>query len=350
LFKLLTGTAPTQPVPAVTNLCHKAPRAIEKLLQRLLAPDQEDRPECLTEVIETLRAPARRANLPLLVSPLCESETLASQTQPFTPGQLIPKLVNRRSLLVAAAATAASVTLWPRLNSTRSTLGSDRWRSLKPVTPRFLLSLGAPERTSCDVLSNDRIQIVSEDLTLVHLGRPVVGLFRLRVDLQPNEIQPTERQSSGIFFQAQLTRRDAGSVFRFQTVELKRGRLNVDGDITSRYPDRLTWNLWTATRTGERLTATHTPLSEIAVKLNQGAASQQLVLTFGRQGMPEITFNGDKLHQTMWKFSQEARNHQRLSPTQLPTAFLGQLGLFSSNGKNTFQRPQLAYLQDTRDA
>ena len=127
-------------------------------------------------------------------------------------------------------------------------------------------------------------------------------------------------------------------------MELKLDQPNSNGSEVTHSTDLLTWNLWTAKRRGEQLTATCTPLAAIAVKLSADAPTQQLELIVGRQGMPEITFNGDKLHETMWKFSFEARNHQRLSPTQLPTAFLGHLGLISGKGSHTFERPQLTYL------
>ena len=345
LLKLLVGATPTQPVQAITDLRSDVPRAIDRLLRRLLAPAPEDRPESLNEVIETLRTPARSAHLPLLVSPLCPTESLAGQTDVLAPSQLAAKVFTRRSVLAVVAAAGASVILWPRLRSAGPTLQTTRWRSLTPVSPQVLLSLGAAETTSCDVLSDDRIQVVSEDLTLIHLGRPVVGSFAFRVSLHLHE-----RQSCGVFFQGQRTHSEESSAYHFQTIELKPGQLKLNGGEQSRYPDRLTWNLWTATRHGKQLATTCTPLSEIAVKLSEDAPAQQLVLTFGRQGMPEITFNDNKLHETMWKFSLEARDRQRLSPTQLPTAFLGQLGLVSSKGSHTFERPQLTYLGDTHNA
>jgi len=133
-------------------------------------------------------------------------------------------------------------------------------------------------------------------------------------------LHPQEKQSCGVFFQGQQKRLDESSAFLFQTVELKLGQPNSNGSEVTHSTDLLTWNLWTAKRRGEQLTATCTPLSEIAVKLSADAPAQQLVITLGRQGMPEITFNGQQLHATMWRFSQEARNLRRLSPTQLPTA------------------------------
>jgi len=354
LFKLLVGIAPTQPVPAITDLRSDVPRTVDRLMRRLLAPKQEDRPESLNEVIELLGAASRNSNLPSLVAPLCPEAAMTTHTDARPLSKSAPRVFNRRYALAALAAAGASTMLWPLIRTPGPALQTTRWRSLQLLNPNVLLSVGAPEKTSCEVLQDDRIQVVSDDLVLLQLGRPVVGLFGLQVGLQPQE-----QHSCGVFFNGQLKGADEDSesvensknaAFRFQSVELKRGQLEPNGDQTSHNPDRLAWNLWTASWQGDHLAAICTPLSEIAVKLSEAALAQQLVLTFGRQGMPEITFNGDKLHQTMWRFSQEGRKRQRLSPTQLPTAFLGQLGLISGKGSHTFERPQLSYLKETHDA
>ena len=349
LFKLLVGTAPTHPVPALTELRSDVPRSVDQLTRRMLAPAREDRPESLKEVIAVLGTNSGNSNLPLLVAPLCPEAAVVTQTDTLPLRHSNSRIFTRRNALgalaIAGATAGVSMMLRHRLRSVGPKIQTTRWRMLKPVSPSVLLSLGKPEETSCKVLKDDRIQIVSDDLALVHLGRPIAGVFSLRVQLHPHE-----QHSSGVFFQGQLKRSEEDSVFRFQTVELKLGRLKTNGDQTSRYPDRLAWNLWTATRKGKQLSATFVPLAEIAVEQNADAPTQQLELTIGRRGMPEIKFNGDKLHETMWKFSLEARNHQRVSPAQLPTAFLGQLGLISGKGDHTFVRPQLAYLGEADNA
>jgi len=345
LFKLLVGTSPTQPVPALAELRSDVPRSVDRLLQRLLEPEPKDRPESPNEVIEALHKPARSANLPQLVAPFCPEGTVAAQTNvlPQRPSAL--RIFTRRYALAGLAVAGASVMTWPWLGSTGPALQTALWRPLQPISPYVLLSLGAPEETSCNILKDDRIQVVSKDLALIQLGRPVVGVFALRVRLHPQE-----KQSCGVFFQGQQKRLDESSAFLFQTVELKLGLPESSDGEATHSPDRLTWNLWTAKRRDKKLTATCTPLAEITVKLNADAPAQQLEVTVGRQGMPEITFNGDKLHESMWKFSLKARNLRRLSATQLPTAFLGQLGLISSKGSHTFERPQLTYLEDKHDA
>ena len=345
LFKLLTGTAPSQPVPPLTDFRTDVPRSVDRLLRRLLAQQKDDRPESPREVIESLQSPARNANLRLLVAPLCPEGALATQTESLAADHWAKGIVNRRTVLAALGAAGVSVALWPWLRSRGPALETARWRSLKPVSANVLLSLGKPENTSLDVSDKNIIKVVSDDLTLIQLGRPVVGKFALRVRLRPNG-----KHSCGVFFQGQQKSLDESSAFLFQTVELELDQPKPKGSETASCPSRLTWNLWTARQRNEKLTATRTPLSEIAVNLNTDAPAQHLMLTLGRQGMPEITFNGDKLHETMWRFSQEARKLQRLSPTQLPTAFLGKLGLISSKGSHTFERPQLTYLEDTHDA
>ena len=350
LFKLLVGKTPTQPVTSITDLRPDVPKPIERLLLRMLAPEPDNRPQSANEVIETLGQSTRGADLPLLVSPLCtancSASTFPNQIEAPPSGQLKPKVFSRRFALAAlATATASAAIAMPRLRSAGPTLQPMRWRPLQPAKPRVLLSLGSPEKTVCDVVSDDRIQIISEDMALVNLGRPVVGAFKLRVGLLPREVE-----SCGVFFQGHVQRQGDGSTFHFQTIELKPGKPKPESGGTSRYPDRLTWNLWTVNGAVKEGAAPYTPLAEIAVKIRQDTPAQQLVLTFGRQGMPETTFNGDKLHESMWQFSREARNHLRVSPTQLPTEYLGHLGLFSSKGQHTFEKPRLAYLEDTNGA
>ena len=343
LFKLLAGTSPTPPVPTLAELRSDVPRAIDRLVQRLLAPAKEDRPESLNEVIQTLGAASRNSDLPSLVVPLCPEGAVVEQVEAPPSHSMVPGIFSRRNALALLTVAGASMVVWYKLRSTGPTLQTARWRSLIPSDPNVLLNLGKPEATSCEVLSDDRIQVVSDDLALIQLGRPVVGVFAMRVHLYPHK-----QHQCGVFFQGQLKRSEEGTVFRFQTVELNLGQLKPNG--SSRYPNRLSWNLWTATRQGDQVSATCTPLAEIAVKLSANAPAQQLELTMGRRGMPEIKFNDGKLHESMWKFSLEARNHQQLSSTQLPTAFLGHLGLISGKGKHTFERPQLAYLQNTHNA
>jgi len=81
LFKLLVGTAPTQPVPVITDLRSDVPKSVDRLLRRLLEPEPKDRPESTNEVIETLLGTARGANLPLLVAPLCPTGACAPTGQ-----------------------------------------------------------------------------------------------------------------------------------------------------------------------------------------------------------------------------------------------------------------------------
>ena len=299
-------------------------------------------------VIESLGIASRSANLPLLVAPLCPESVVAKKTDAYPLGRSATRLFKRRYALVALAAAGASAMLWRNLRSAGPALQTARWRSLRPVSTDVLLNVTALEKASFEVLDGDRIQVNSQDLALIQLGRPVVGLFSFRVSLAPQD-----QQRCGVFFRGKLMPWEGEtnkSSFSFQTVELERGPIKLNGHQTASFLDRLTWNLWTASWQGETRTLICTPLAEFAVNLNKAAPTQQLLLTLGRKGMPEITFNGEKLHESGWVFSKEGHSRQRRSSAQLSTTFLGQLGLVSGKGSHTFEKPQLRYLRETHDA
>ena len=123
-------------------------------------------------------------------------------------------------------------------------------------------------------------------------------------------------------------------MLRFQTVEL------TAADTVP----TLTWNQWEVTKTDNQPTIEHVTLAETPVELAYTSDGQRLEVVCGRQGMPEVTWNGRRLHATIWQVSAEARALQRLSAGQLPTAFLGRLGLVNYSHTTTFTQPRLAYL------
>ena len=333
LFKLLTGSTPPKPSDAASELQTNIPRAVERLLQRLLAPDPNDRPSAVSEVIETLRPHVRGADLRSLVSTVYPNGTSTKPASCVQP----PRRINRRQAALATLATAgAAAMLFRRLQlSVTPRLQRTAWRELAPVAPKLLLSLGKPEQTTLHLKENAGISVSSEALALVHLGRPVSGLFKLEVALLQQNWQ-----GGGVFFQWQLDSSVQAPLFRFQSVELK-PRFDSVEPTAQRL---LLWSQWTVQRSEQNINTHQTPLAEIEVDMSANPQGQRLQIICGRQGMPEIAWNGIKLHESMWHLSLEARNLQQLSAGQLPTAFLGRLGLLNTQGNTTFHQPRLAYL------
>ena len=165
------------------------------------------------------------------------------------------------------------------------------------------------------------------------MGRPITGLYSVAVDIAVDD-----SASCGVFFRGQYDFSQPELTFQFQCVEL----LRPEDSATAEY--RLLWSQGTAVRDGDATRTTQTPLADVDVKLDANAAAQHLQLTCGRQGMPEVLWNGAPVHESLWRLSAEGRLFQRLSAGLLPTAFLGRIGLISAGGSTVFRNPRLAYL------
>ncbi|NOZ41045.1 MAG: protein kinase [Planctomycetes bacterium] len=332
LHRLLTGNLPPKPYVAGSELSSDVPRSVERLLQQLLAPAPDDRPHSVAVVIESLRPHVRGANLQGLIATACPN-----LTTPAPATQVRSRPITRRQAAIAAIASASAATLlFSRFRFDKSPqLQKSQWRALEPVAPELLLTLDQQNQPTWQFEEDAKLRVSSESLTLVHLGRPVSGLFKLEVDLLQQNWQ-----GGGVFFQWRYDSTVEVPFFRFQSVEL----VTRNSSLESPTQDRLLWSQWTAKRMGGEILTQQTALAEIAVELSANSPGQRLQVVCGRQGMPEITWNGRQLHESMWQLSLEARNHQRLSAGQLPTAFLGRLGLLNTQGSTTFIQPRLAYL------
>jgi len=336
LFRLLTGKVPPRPYSAAADADADVPRGVDRLLQRLLATDPENRPTSIDEVIDSLRPHARGADLANLVASVSPSLATSVPLPRTRRSWLDHPPFSRRTAIAAMTAAAASGLLLSRLRfSLTPQLRRVEWRPLTPLAPEILLALGRSEDVSCSSGEDGEIHISSEELALIQLGRPVTGLFILEVHLLPDTWQ-----HGGVFFQGRIDYTDDMRVLRFQTVELQ----PADSLAKSATQRRLLWSQWTAKRADSRTSLQHTPLAEVPVELEDNAKGQRLQITCGQQGMPEIVWNGKKLHESMWQLSVEGRALQQMSVSQLPTAFLGRLGLLNTHGSTTFIQPRLAYL------
>jgi len=119
----------------------------------------------------------------------------------------------------------------------------------------------------------------------------------------------------------------------------------VRGDGSSESSDtRLLWSRWEVSREADKLVFHRQPWAETAVEIIAGSTGQQLQVTLGRRGFPEIRWNGRLLDEGRWRLSSEARRQLSLSPDQVRRQYLGRLGLLNTRGTTTFQNPRLAYL------
>jgi|GEM_PF-3759399 len=336
LFRLLTSQKPPRRREGELKIPTEVPRAVQRLLRRLLSPNPKDRPDSIEEVIAALLPVARGADLVDLVRSLYPAcDTIDSSSVKTAPRR---KRISRRWASAAVLTIGATLLLPNRLRPQADKtppLSKAGWRPLEPIQPVILLDQALPPSARCHVDSLGTISVSSTDLVLINLGRPIAGRFRFGLHIESNR-----HQYRGCFFQAQANLEEAAPSYRFQTIELQ-PRSESSPSLQSH---RLTWNLWSVQRNDDQIITNRTPLAQIYVDLSDHSEKQHLQVVCGRKGMPEITWNGKLLHESKWHISLDARNMQRLPAGRLPTAFLGRLGVLSSGGDTTFFQPQLAYL------
>lgn len=329
LYKLIVGNSPVKPFTPASQLRADTPRAIDRLLGQLLAPSPADRPNSAAEVVDQLSPHCRSADLQKLLSKVSPSAVTSRPRE--SPKK---RSLARRGMLTGLCTVGALGFLLPRLPFAASPrLRRTDWRPLIPESPKLLLSLGEPNSVQI-ANSAGKIRMTCEELTLLHLGRPVSGQFELQVKLSA-----AEGKNAGVFFQARSDYSGAYPTMEFQTIELASETKNNE------FPMRknLVWSKWHVEKRHEETVARQTPLAEVPVELTHPDVGQ-LQVTCGRQGMPEVRWNGKRLDESIWQFAFEARSIQRMSTAQLQTAYLGRLGLVNSGGSTTFVQPQLAYL------
>ncbi|MGI9429168.1 MAG: serine/threonine protein kinase [Bythopirellula sp.] len=336
LYKLLAARVPSREGSLDAAVLAPLPRALQRLLQSLLAADPQQRPGSMHEVIRSLEASCRGANLTALI--VKTSPQLAALVPPdhAAPAGVRQSVFNRRTALAATAIAAGAALLLPKLNFFSSpTLKRLAWRPLEPVEPKIILANGGTSAVDIRTERPGELAVTSDNLALVHLGRPVNGLFSLAADIVPNA-----SPNCGIFFKGQFDYSQPTRTFHFQSVEL----LRVDAEQSAPPEYHLLWSQWAVAPLGSPPDIQQVPLANVIVQLARPATAQNLQVTCGRQGMPEIQWNGKPVHESKWQLSSEGRIYQRLSAGLLPTAFLGRIGLMSTQGTTVFRQPRLAYL------
>ncbi len=344
LFRLLTGELPYPgggraaaegdaelPAPRLSAHCESLPRGLERFVGRMLARDVAERVASAAEVERELRRWTRRADLSVLVAAACgDAAPTPGRGKEVTARAWTP---TRRQLLAggAAAAAVALAIRWTMAPSTPR-LRRNEWRDLEPVSP-MLLAIEPDAQITCDFQKPPRITVRSDQLALVHLGRSVSGVFTLQVVLQQDQWDA----AAGVFFQGRHLE-DRPNVYEFQSLELRPADQATDPSGR-----RLTWSRWRLVDDNGRLSADREPWAEAKIELGTDPKGQKLVVTLGRQGFPEVVWNGHPVAESDWEFSAEGRQQASRTPSQVQRQNLGRLGLINSGGTTQFLYPRLAY-------
>ncbi len=336
LYKLLTARVPPKHEDVNIAALSQVTRPVQRLLRDLLAKDPARRPASMQHVIDALEPACRNANLPGMI--VKTSPQLAALVPETTDPKARTKrsVFNRRTVILGAAAAGGVAFLLTRLRLfSPNSLQRSIWRPLVPVEPKILLSADPATAVDVRALQQDEFEITSADMTLVNMGRPVNGHFSFSVDLVADDVA-----RCGLFFRGQFDYSQPNRTLRFQSVEL-RSTINPPAKEPEHY---LLWSEWLSKRENDATDVTQTELATVAVELDQNASAQSLQATLGRQGMPEIHWNGQPLHESRWQLSSEGRAVQRMSTGLLPTAYLGSIGLSCTKGTAVFRKPRLTYL------
>ena len=314
------------------------PARLEQLICELLHKNPAQRPADAQTVATELVPFTRRADLFHLASvwvpgePIARPQTLESNTTPK---------VSRRALLggavAAAAATVACTWDWWLKRDTPTTAVSNRWRSLvtdaqpPPLLDGVMVHPGAPASHVAWDEKHNSIWITSEvGHTLVPLGQPILGQFRLRVGMMVEAREPTSE--CGLFFAARSLVDDN---FR-QRQRCQAILANVSQSAATLRWCALEW--WNdeslQLRVRERAAMSIPSWQEVNV----------LEIGLGRKGFPEIVWNSGLLSPTNWVgISNEAEHFRKMTPRELRSAFLGSVGLLQRDGTTNFLEPQLMY-------
>lgn len=349
LYKLLTGRSPTPGggtteaaqrdqalAPPLASLRSDVRRGLQRVVDKMRATRREDRYQTAAEAAAALQPWTRRANL----------KKLAARLQPISPPphELADQNAiahhssarpTRRALIATAASLAGAgvCALW-FFNRRAPQLRRSVWRPLRPVEPQLLLSAEPSQRVAVDLQRAGQISLRSSDALLINLGRAVAGPFALRVAIA----QESATGGSGVFFRWRRTS-EQPLIVQFQSIELT---TEPDGQQPS--GPRLLWNKWTARRDEQTLILERDTLAEASVENVAPDQKQQLTVTLGRNGVPEVQHNGRPLGASDWTLSTDGRRYANLEPSRLEYEFLGGVGVINSSGAASYYSPELTYL------
>jgi hypothetical protein len=330
LYKLLTDelppTGPNEYAKRTLSLGQNRRdirRNLARVIEKMLAADPSERQVSANDVVVALRPHTVGAQLQRLVD-------TARGRQPASHPAAGQRLRwTRRRALVATAVVGAGALWTPWLSGDRTPrLRRARWRPLAIDPAKIWLTVASRDEIQIRREESDQLRLDCQGMTLIDLGRPVSGRFALDVAFRQKDWQG----EVGIFF-CGLRGDDPVKTSRFQTLEL---RPPSDGT------QRLLWSQWKVADVNGKLQAERTPLADVRVEVDRGRA-QRLRAEFGRAGFPHVYWNGQKLDESRWEVSSEARRLASLPAPEAERYFLGRLGVFSTNEATVFSQPQLAY-------
>ena len=306
----------------------EVPAKLGRLVQEMVAPQPNDRLGTAGEVATRLRPHCWGAALPRMVEhALSGNSDRVSVVK--TP------LITRRRLMGASA--AAAVLLIPRLVGNRAPqLRRDQWRFLSFASAPVWMSEDDRDAVKLMERTQNELVMKSQELTLVHLGRPVSGAFALQVSLA----QKDWLGGAGVFFRGHCRGEGSRRSHSFHTLEL---RPPNNGE------QRLLWSQWIIERDESKRLVDREPLADVAIEVEPDR-EQTLLVQIGSDGTPTATWNGVQLDRNQWEMSAAAQRLANLRKSKADRFYLGFLGVFSSSEPTKFTNPQLSYLVGTESS
>lgn len=333
-FKLLTGYPPFRDYPqggvskeqahmnltarSVTEFRKDVPPGVNQLIQSLLAKSPNERPESATAVSQQLAKFAQSADLPRLADKHCP----APRAEPAVVTTVAPTSKFDRRTVVAFVAGgiltigATAMVLRPK----KVPIDTETWRPLSPALPTFLKVSAASDARL--VVDDNRFEIQSSDLSLLHLGNPIAKAYRWKSELQ----RESWATSAGIFFRLRKTEE---TEIEFQTIEIR--SIEANRGI-------LVWCLYRTGSLEEPIV-----LAEAPFELSENGRNT-LEVTLGRTGFPIMECNGRRMPQSRWELSKEAREFVVTNVKQLPDVSAGRIGILQHGG-STLAKSELLYLK-----
>ncbi len=327
-LKLLTGTSVAQNNVAIDKFRNDIPDEVKSLIAKMLATDPKDRPATAGQVAAALLPVANHRDLVDVVAKLFpDHDRPSTGLDEFQTPVDSAKTANisRRLWIVAAAGLAiatVSVARWyPKAGIKKA-----RWRPLKAADSKLLFPVNS-RSASFKVLDDQRIKMQSAGISLLGLGQPLLGTFSLDLSL---DLQ--DSGAAGLFFRGQRVEQS----LTFQTLEV------VHEPNSMEVSPRLRWSRWKA-NLSDNQPPTREILATVAIERASKPSPCQLRITFGQRSMPEVRWNDAPLPHAKWEVTAAGQSLQATPFAQLPTMFLGDLGLMTLGGSCVFLKPRLAY-------
>jgi len=346
LYKMLTGVPPYRvvpsgfsskqaahreaPIPSLKDKRPEVPSSLDRFAKQLLAKRADDRPHSAEFVAEQMAKFTSEADLTRLAARVFpeSAEQPVQAAESHVPRQHFGWCSRRTAVIGALAAGAATLaSFWfPRRGPHVTT---NRWRDLTPASPPYLVLPQSPPPRVVEKPSGE-LDVESQDLALIHLGRPVRGAFRWQTSLKRTDWS----QPAGLFFRFRLQQQLPVEAFEFHTIEMVQGKSNRS---------QLRWMTYRIP-IEEDVDATCDALATVEWNKLSPGKSYALEVTLGRVGFPEVVVNGQFLPESMWELSKEARDLMWTDPDRIRSSYLGRIGQFQSGGQTTFGISRMMYL------